>query len=70
MEKFDLVDRYRLELHWESVEYEQEGVCKVKGAYFSGPALIEAAEINPNDYLKLDFFSFRSMESLTRKNSS
>ena len=56
MEKFDLSDRYRLELHWKTVLYEQDGVCKLIGAYFKGPALSEAARINDNDYLLLDFF--------------
>lgn len=56
MEKFNLSDRYRLELHWDKVLYEKEGVCKVVGANFSGPALNEATRINDNDFLKLDFF--------------
>lgn len=56
MEKFNLSDRYRLELHWNKVVYEREGFCKFMGAYFSGPALQEALKLNPEDYIMLDFF--------------
>lgn len=54
-EKFMISERYRLELHWESVDYETEGVCKLNKAYFSGPALNIANEINPNEFIYLDF---------------
>lgn len=56
MQKFIFSDRYRLELHWKSTVYERDGVCKLNGAYFSGPALIEADKINSNDNIMLDFF--------------
>ena len=56
MEKFVLSDRYRLELHWNSVSYERPGICKVKGALFSGPALAEAQRLNDKDHIMLDFF--------------
>jgi len=52
-----LGERYKLELHWEKVKYEQEGTCKLVGAYFSGPALLNAEKINDNDNIKLDFFT-------------
>lgn len=57
MIKFDLTDRYRLELHWKKAVYEQDGRCKLIGAYFSGPALAEAEKINDVDFLMMDFFS-------------
>lgn len=57
MVKFDLVDRYRLELRWEKTSYETSGICKLTGAYFSGPALAEAERLNDNDHIMLDFFS-------------
>ena len=43
MEKFSLSERYRLELHWLKVSFNQEGVCKLEGAYFKGPALSDEA---------------------------
>jgi hypothetical protein len=52
-----LGERYKLELHWEKVKYEQDGMCKLIGAYFSGPALSNAEKINDNDSIKLDFFT-------------
>jgi len=52
-----LGERYKLELHWEKVKYEQDGMCKLIGAYFSGPVLSNAEKINDNDNIKLDFFT-------------
>jgi hypothetical protein len=57
MAKFLLSERYRLEIHWEKIKYEQDGVCKLINAYFSGPALSNAEKINDNDSIKLDFFT-------------
>lgn len=51
-----LGEKYKLQLHWEKVKYEQ-GVCKLIGAYFCGPALLNAEKINDNDSIKLDFFT-------------
>jgi len=56
MQEFIFSDRFRLELHWNTVAYERDGVCKLIGAYFSGPALSEADKINDNDSIMLDFF--------------
>ena len=56
MEKFNLSDRYRLELHWKKAVYEQEGICKLEKAYFSGPALADALKLQDNDHILLDFF--------------
>lgn len=36
--------------------YENEGVCKLTEATFSGPALAEALKLNDNDHILLDFF--------------
>jgi len=55
MEKFSLAERYRLEVHWEKALYEQDGVCKLTGAYLSGPALDIAEKINPDDRIRVDF---------------
>ena len=56
MQKFNLADRYRLELRWSKVEYDQDGVCKLTDANFSGPALTEAVKLENNDHILLDFF--------------
>jgi len=56
MEKFSFSERFRLELYWDEAIYEQEGVCKFKGAKFRGPALNEAQQLNNNDNILLDFF--------------
>lgn len=56
MQEFIFSDRFRLELHWKSTTYEQDGICKLSGAYFSGPSLVEADKINDNDHIMLDFF--------------
>jgi hypothetical protein len=49
-----VLNRYRLELHWNKVEYPTGNVAVLKGAYFTGPVLKEAAKVNPNDQLMLD----------------
>ncbi len=51
-----LGEKYRLELHWKKAVYEREGFCKLKGAYFTGPALQIAEKINGNDSISLDFY--------------
>ena len=56
MEKFLLSERYRLEIHWKGLTY-KEKVCLFDGAYFSGPALSLANEINSEDGIILDFYS-------------
>ena len=56
MQEFIFSDRFRLELHWESTTYEQDGICKLSSVYFSGPALVEAGRIKDNDNIMLDFF--------------
>ena len=56
MHEFIFSDRYKLELHWGTIIYTQEGICELKDAYFSGPALAEADKIHDNDSILLDFF--------------
>ena len=46
--------KYRLELHWDSVDYNREDVAVLRGAYFTGPVLKNAAQINQEDELILD----------------
>ena len=53
---FLLGERYRLEIHWSKAEYKIEGVCYLRDAYFSGPALQIAEEIQPNNHMLLDFY--------------
>lgn len=53
---FLISERYRLELVWDKVKYEREGVCKLFNARFRGPALSIANEIKPNDSINLDFY--------------
>ena len=48
-----VINKYRLELHWNKVGYDEE-MALLKGAYFTGPVLKEAAQIQPNDELLLD----------------
>lgn len=48
-----IANKYRLELHWDRIEYDEE-LALPKGAYFSGPVLKEAAQIQPDDELILD----------------
>ena len=54
--KFNLYDRFRLELHWSSLSYDLDGICFLKDAYFSGPALSEALKLNEEDFIYLDLY--------------
>lgn len=49
-----VMQKYRLELHWDSVEYSRDNVAVLKDAYFSGPVLKEAAKLREEDQLTLD----------------
>jgi len=53
---FMLGEKYKLEIHWSKADYKTEGVCILKDAYFSGPALQIAEEIQPNNSMLLDFY--------------
>lgn len=55
MGTFLLSEKYRLEIHWKSVEYIDGGLFKIKGCYLSGPVLTNAVELQPNDNIVLDF---------------
>jgi hypothetical protein len=46
-------DQYRLELHWEKVNYKDE-IAILQGAYFSGPVLKNAQKLNEKDEMTLD----------------
>lgn len=52
-----VLNKYRLELHWDSVEYNRDDVAVLKGAYFEGPVLKEAAQLNEEDSIVLDMTS-------------
>lgn len=49
-------DKYKLDLTWDKVEYNKEGLCKIHNAIFSGPALQEAEKIADDDHISLDFY--------------
>lgn len=54
MYKFNISERYRLEVHWKSLEI-VEGTVLFEGAYMCGPVLAQLSKINPNDSIRLDF---------------
>lgn len=56
-----VINKYRLELRWDSVEYNRDNVATLAGAYFTGPVLKEAAQIRENDQLTLDMTSQHSI---------
>jgi hypothetical protein len=55
MGKFLLSERFRLELHWKKCIHSKAGEMHFEGAYFSGPVLKQAVELNQNDHIELDF---------------
>ena len=48
-------DKFRLEIRWEKVYYNIEGVARLDGCYLTGPVLRELERINDEDYILLDF---------------
>lgn len=49
-----VLNKYRLELRWAQVDYGQDDLARLGGAYFAGPVLKEAAKVRENDQLTLD----------------
>jgi len=50
-----LGEKYRLEIHWKKAKYEVDQIALIEGCYLSGPVLKEAAKLNNQDYIDLDF---------------
>jgi translation initiation factor 2 beta subunit (eIF-2beta)/eIF-5 len=50
----DVLNKYRLELRWQDVEYSRDDIAVLKGAYFCGPVFKDAAELQEEDQLVLD----------------
>jgi len=53
--KFRISEKYRLEIHWDKVTYNRDGVAKLEGCYMSGPAVKEVDQMNESDGIVLDF---------------
>lgn len=53
--KFRISEKYRLEVHWNKIIYEEDGIAKLEGCYLSGPAVKEVAQMNESDSIILDF---------------
>jgi hypothetical protein len=48
-------EKYRLELHWDSLEYHSDTVINLTNARFSGPVLKDALKLEAPDSIELDF---------------
>lgn len=57
MNSFLISEMFRLELKWEKAEYSEDGICRLIGAYFSGPVLQVAQKLQDPDHMLLDFYS-------------
>ena len=57
MKEFLISEKYRLEIHWDSVRYLDDGTVKLIGCYFTGPVLKDAAKLSDKDHMSLDFGS-------------
>jgi len=55
MGKFMISEKFRLEIHWKKVRYEIDQIALIEGCYLSGPVLKEAAKLNDQDFIDLDF---------------
>lgn len=52
--RFRFREKYKLELRWDELIYHDETTAVLKGAYFAGPALKIAQEIEAPDQIDLD----------------
>jgi hypothetical protein len=55
MKKFLITERYRLEIRWSKVRYEDDEIAQVDGCYLTGPVLKDANQLSQEDYIDLDF---------------
>ena len=55
MKEFSIAERFRLEVHWDRVEYLNEDTARLQGCYLSGPVLAQVQAIEPKDSIRLDF---------------
>lgn len=46
--------KYKLELHWSGIEYLNGTIAKLVGAYFCGPVLKDAAQLEAPDFIDID----------------
>lgn len=53
---FSISERYTLKISWDKVTYNNPGECLLTNARLSGPALSIANQINPNEFINLDFY--------------
>lgn len=52
---FRISERFRLEVHWEMVTYEQDDIANLVSCCLSGPVIKEVESMNPMDSISLDF---------------
>lgn len=52
---FRISEKYRLEVYWGKVIYNQDDTAELEKCYFAGPALKEVEGINEEDHIDLDF---------------
>lgn len=57
MDNFLSSEKFRLEIYWSGLTYENDNECKFKNCYFFGPAVKIAQRINESDHMLLDFYS-------------
>lgn len=47
-------EKYRLELHWERLDYQSDSSALLEKAYFCGPVLKDAVKLEAPDFIDLD----------------
>ena len=52
---FRVSERFRLEIHWNGVEYERDGIASIQGCRLTGPVLKEVSQLKEKDGVSLDF---------------
>jgi len=55
MDKFLISEQYRLDIKWNKLIREKEGIAKLEGCTLSGPVINQVVGINHKDRILLDF---------------
>jgi len=55
--EFFISEKFRLEVHWDKVNYLNDMEVILEGCYFCGPVLSEVVEIQQEDFIRLDFIN-------------
>lgn len=57
MTQFSFGEKYRLEVHWSSINFKSEDLLELESCSLEGPVVSELMELSVSDSIRLDFVS-------------